>query len=437
MDRTHQVVLDGYQYQDMPLQLLADAQNLAHKRLYQVMLVLQNTPSEIVTLPGIRVESPEICNGTAKNFDLFLSLISLKAPVERLTGYLEYKTNLFTTPAIAKLLEDFQALLANLVENPDRQLSDLPLLVTDEQRLSSAADITEKSTESFFGPRTPIERQLAQIWSDVLGQERISIYANFFGLGGNSLLATQVISPVNTAFGAELPILPIFQHPTIAALAEAIEACLQEQPGMTFVKIEPVGRENKLPLSFAQQQLWFLDRFGSSVAYNLPIALVFSGSLKVTALHQTLQEIVDRHESLGTTFSADDGIPYQVIHSRMAIDLPILDLSSYGPEEQEMEVKRLTAAEATCPFDLNHDPMLRVTLLHLGQSPFPLDNDTGFDWLAHHQRDRLDRSETHHILLLTLHHIAADGWSIDILLKELTVLYSLLRLQPGSTFSSD
>lgn len=193
---------------------------------------------------------------------------------------------------------------------------------------------------------------------------------------------------------------------------------------MTSVKIEPVRKENKLPLSFAQQQLWFLDRFGSSVAYNLPIALVFSGSLKVTALHQTLQEIVDRHESLGTTFSADDGIPYQVIHFRMAIDLPILDLSSYGPEEQEMEVKRLTAAEATCPFDLNHDPMLRVTLLHLGQSPFPLDNDTGFDWLAHQQRDRLDRSETHHILLLTLHHIAADGWSIDILLKELTVLYS-------------
>lgn len=422
LDRTHQVVLDGYQYQDMPLQLLADAQNLAYKRLYQVMLVLQNTPSDIVTLPGIQVESPEISNGTA-NFDLFLSLISLKAPVDRLTGYLEYKTDLFTASAIAKLLEDFQALLANLVENPDRQLSDLPVLVTDEQR-SPIADLTDKSTAPYVAPRTPIERQLAQIWSEVLGQEQISIYDNFFWLGGHSLLATQVISRVNTAFGAELPILPIFQHPTIAALAEMIEVWLQQGCGMKSVKIDPVRRENKLPLSFAQQQLWFLDRFGSSVAYNLPIALLFSGSLKVTALHQTLQEMVDRHESLRTTFSADDGIPYQVIHSRIAIDLPVVDLSSCKPEEQEMEVKCLTAAEATCQFDLNHDPMLRATLLHLGQFPFSLDHDTGFDRLAHHQRDRLDRSETNHILLLTLHHIAADGWSIEILLKELTDLYS-------------
>lgn len=431
VDRTHQVVLDGYQYQDMPLQLLADTSYLTHKRLYQFMLGLENTPSELLTLPGIQVESQFLSSGTA-NFDLFLSLISPKNPIDRLTGYLEYKTDLFTTPAIAKLLEDFQSLLANLIENPHQQLSDLPLLMTDEQSLSSAAaDLAGEFTEPFVAPRTPIERQLAQIWSDVLGQERISIHDNFFWLGGHSLLATQVISRVNTAFGAELPILPIFQHPTIAALAEAIEACLpQGQLGTPSVKIEPVRRENKLPLSFAQQQLWFLDRFGSSVAYNLPIALVFSGSLKVTALHQTLQEIVDRHESLRTTFTADDGIPYQVIHSRMAINLPVIDLSSCEPEEQKLEVKRLAVAEATCPFNLSCDPMLRTTLLHLGHL-LP-DSTTGFDRVAHHQLNRLDRSETHHILLLTLHHIAADGWSIEILLKELTALYSAFSQEQPS-----
>ncbi|MEH2069555.1 MAG: amino acid adenylation domain-containing protein [Nostoc sp.] len=414
VNRIHQVVLDGYQYQDIPLHLLADTSYLAHKRLYQVMLVLQNTPSELVTLPGIRVESQYLCNGTA-NFDLFLSLISLEKPVEQLTGYLEYKTELFAPSAIAKLLEDFQELLANLVENPHQQLSDLPLLVTDEER-SPAAGLTEKSTEPFVAPRTPIEQKLAQIWSEVLGQKQLSIYDNFFGLGGHSLLATQVISRVNTAFAAELPILPIFKHPTIAALAEFIQAWLQQQPGITSVKIEPIRRENKLPLSFAQQQLWFLDRFGSSVAYNLPMALVFTGALKITALHQSLQEIVNRHESLRTTFSANDGTPYQVIHSQMAIALPVVDLSSWEPEEQKLEVKRLVVAEANCPFDLSQDPMLRATLLHLGQSPFCVDSATDCD--------RLNPPQTRHILLLTIHHIAADGWSLNILLEELTALYS-------------
>ncbi|MEH2279461.1 MAG: amino acid adenylation domain-containing protein [Nostoc sp.] len=414
VDRIHQVVLDGYQHQDMPLQLLADTSYFAHKRLYQVMLVLQNTPSELLTLPGVQVESQYLSNGTA-NFDLFLSLISLEKPVDQLTGYLEYKTELFTPSAIAKLLENFQELLANLVENPHQQLSDLPLFMTDEQQLSLLADLSKESTKPFVGPRTPIERQLAQIWSDVLGREQISIYDNFFGLGGHSLLATQVISRVNTAFGAELPILPIFQHPTIAALAEAIAACLQQELGITSLKIELVRRENKLPLSFSQQQLWFLDRFGSSVAYNLPMALVFTGALKVTALHQTLQEIVDRHESLRTTFSADDGTPYQMIHSQMAIALPVVDLSSWEPEEVRLEVKRLLVAEANCPFNLSQDPMLRATLLHLGQSPFCVDATSC---------DRLNPSENHHILLLTIHHIAADGWSLNILLKELTALYS-------------
>ena len=406
VDRIHQVVLDGYQHQDLPLQLLADTHKLNQKRLYQVMLVLQNTPDERLTLPGIQVKSQYLANGTA-NFDLFLSLLSPESSFNQLTGYLEYKTDLFTSSAIAKLLEDFQVLLADLVENPYQHLSDLPLFVTQQERSSLATDMIREST-LFVTPRTPIEQQLAQIWSDLLGQEQIGIHDNFFALGGHSLLATQVISRVNTAFAAEIPILPIFKHPTIAALAEVIQTYLaQGQSGIPSVKIEPVSRKDKLPLSFAQQRLWFLDRFNRSAAYNLPIALVFRGALKVTALHRALQKIVNRHESLRTTFAANDGIPYQVIHSQRTIALPIVDLSAYEPAVQQLEVNRFVAAEATDSFDLSDDPMLRTTLLHLGQSTL-----------------ECDRAETHHILLLTLHHIAADGWSIGVLLAELKALYA-------------
>lgn len=412
IDRIHRVVLDAYRYQDMPLQLLGEAQNLAHKRLYQVMFAFQNTPNQSLELPGLTVDWQDLPNGNA-NFDLFLAI---EEKNEKLIGTLDYQTDLFNATTIRQMLERFQTLLASLIENPQQRLSDLPLFIEAETDHS----LQQFAPENIFvAPRTPIEKQLASLWAEVLGREQVGIHDNFFQLGGHSLLATQVISRINTTIGVELPLLPIFKHPTIAALTEAIAAYLQQGQLGTSVKIEPVSRTNKLPLSFAQQQLWFLDRLGSSVAYNLPMALVFSGSLKVTVLHQCLQEIVNRHESLRTTFSADDGTPYQMIHSQMAIALPVIDLSSYKPEEQKLEVKRLAAAEATIPFDLSQDPMLRATLLHLGQSPFSVDIGC----------DRLNPSQTHHILLLTLHHIAADGWSLNILLKELTALYC--------TFSQD
>ncbi len=405
IEGTNQVVLDAYQHQDMPLQLLAETQNLAHKRLYQVMLVLQNTPSELLTLPEIEVECEYLSNGTA-NFDLFLSLLTPTETVDQLTGYLEYKTDLFDPAAIKSLIANFQGLLTSLVNDPEQKLSALPLLVSDtlpEQSLVADRPLVNKAPP-FVAPSNPIERSLAQIWSTVLERSPIGIHENFFELGGHSLLATQVISRVNTAIAAELPILPIFRHPTIASLAEFIQTHLSQGQGATSLKIQTVNREERLPLSFAQQRLWFLDRFGSSVAYNLPLALDFQGLLKVDILHQTLQTIVDRHESLRTTFANDQGIPYQVIHPQGKIELSKLNLSALEPEKQNLEVERLAALEAELPFDLGQDLMLRATLLDLG-------------W-------NLREKQPHHILLLTLHHIAGDGWSIGILLQELSLLYN-------------
>ncbi len=156
------------------------------------------------------------------------------------------------------------------------------------------------------------------------------------------------------------------------------------------------------PLSFAQQRLWFLDQLGSGTAYNMPIARKFTGPLNVAALEQALQEVVCRHESLRTTFVVDEGIPHQVIHPDMSIDLPLVDLGGYEPSEQTGEVQRLAIHEVAHPFDLSCDPMLRATLLRL--------------------------AEAEHVLLLTLHHIASDGWSIGVLAREIATKASLTAL---------
>ncbi len=409
VDQIHRVVLGAYQYQDLPLQLLAEFHNLADKQLYQVMFAFQNVPTQLLKLSEVTVQAEYLNPGTS-NFDLFLSLESIEDETEIIAGYFEYKTELFTAKTIAKMRLNFHDLLRIIVENPDRKLSDFQILkeVNQDQTLVQSLP----SAEPFVAPRNPIETQLAQIWAEVLRREKVGIHDNFFHLGGHSLLATQVISRVNTAFSAELPILRLFEHSTIAELAQSIHDYLEDHPGVLQPKIQPVSRQQQLPLSFAQQRLWFLDRLGSSSAYNLPVGLVLRGSVNVPALEQALQEIVNRHETLRTTFATAAGIPYQVIHPQMIVNLPMVDLSESTSEAQMAEVNHLIATETTRPFDLSCDPMLRGLLLNLGQSSVSLPSL------------KFDGTETHYILLLTIHHIAADGWSMAVLMQELTALYS-------------
>ncbi|MEM7133968.1 MAG: amino acid adenylation domain-containing protein [Chloroflexota bacterium] len=183
-----------------------------------------------------------------------------------------------------------------------------------------------------------------------------------------------------------------------------------------YQEIQPSSRTKALPLSFAQQRLWFLDQLGQSSSYNIPLVLDLKGPLNVKALQLTLQEIVQRHESLRTTFVGEAGTPYQVVHPTMQIELPVVDLSTFGADEQSAEVKRLTVAEATHPFDLSRDPMLRAKLLDLhGASSNNLSNATSIEGLNTNYVD--------YILLLTMHHIAADGWSLGVLVQELALLY--------------
>ena len=271
------------------------------------------------------------------------------------------------------------------------------------RRALPAPDDSRPQLESVYvAPRNPIEEQLSSIWCDVLGIQSIGIHDNFFDLGGHSLLATRVVSRVRQAFSVELPLRSLFDVPTIAGLADQIQN-LQSTSQSQTPPIQPVSRDGRLPLSFAQQRLWFLDQYETDRAvYNIPYALRLLGPLEVDRLRESLVRVVHRHEALRTSIAMIEGEPFQVIAATVEVDLPVVDLSDLPEEERDQRARTSAVAEARRPFDLACGPLLRAQLIRL--------------------------SAQEHLLLLSLHHIIADGWSMGLLLEELKEYYRSLSV---------
>jgi acyl carrier protein len=197
------------------------------------------------------------------------------------------------------------------------QLAELPLTPNgkvDRKALAQREDVGQRSNGQSVLPRTAVEELLASIWAGVLRVGSVGVEENFFELGGHSLLATQVMSRVREVFGVEVPLRSLFEQPTVAALAAKIEAALRGERGVVAPPLVRVSRERELPLSFAQQRLWFLDQLEpGSAFYNVPTAVRLQGELNVEALERTLTEIVRRHEVLRTVFQSVNGDAVQVI----------------------------------------------------------------------------------------------------------------------------
>ncbi|MFZ5918494.1 MAG: amino acid adenylation domain-containing protein, partial [Chloroflexota bacterium] len=290
------------------------------------------------------------------------------------------------------------------------QLEALPLTPNGkvDRKALPAPELSRADLESaYLAPRTPLEEMLAAVWAQLLNIEQVGVHDNFFELGGHSLLATQVVSRVRAAFQVELPLRKFFELPTVATLAEQIDGAMRAAAGVQSPPIVPVLRDVKMPLSFAQQRLWFLDHLEpGSPLYNIAAAVRVVGSLDAGALAHSLNEIVRRHEVLRTTFRTQDGRPAQVVAPEMHLSLPLTDLGHLPAEEREAEALRLAQEEAQRPFDLARGPLLRARLLRLEQQD--------------------------HIVLLTMHHIVSDGWSMGVLIRELSELYpAFLAGQPS------
>jgi amino acid adenylation domain-containing protein/FkbM family methyltransferase len=268
----------------------------------------------------------------------------------------------------------------------------------DRRALAAQAQRQPAHADASVAPRTPSEELVAAIWANVLGRAQIGVYDHFFELGGHSLLATQVISRIRQTFGIDLPVRSLFEAPTVARLAVLVETAQRTADVLQAPPIVPAPRDQPLPLSFAQQRLWFIDQVNPGNSVNtIPFIYQLRGALDAAALEQSLNAIMQRHEVLRTTFTSVDGQPVQVIHAFRALRLPRLDLRALPASERDVIAHGLAAEAARLPFDLVAGPLLRATLLCL--------------------------SDSEHWLNLTVHHTVADGWSRKVFTTELAAFY--------------
>jgi amino acid adenylation domain-containing protein len=247
-------------------------------------------------------------------------------------------------------------------------------------------------------PRTPVEEIIAGIWCEVLKLPAVGPVDNFFNLGGHSLLVTHTILRVREILKLELPIRSLFEAPTLAQFSQLV----QEQIGkgkQELTTITPVPRDGELPLSYPQQRMWIFENLATeSASFHIPLGVRLKGKLNVPALEQTFGEIIRRHENLRTVFPAVNNVPVQIIQSPTKCSLPIVDLSLL--ENREQQAVTLAQRETLRRFDLSNGPLLRLMLLRMG----------GED----------------HIVICTMHHIISDGQSFEVVIAEMSQIYSAL-----------
>lgn len=372
-----------------------------------------------VKIRGFRVELGEIENALLAQADVREAVVLVREDTpgdKRLVAYLIGAADQESLrKALAQRLPGYMIPAAFVVLNA------LPLTPngkTDRRALPAPNLSDLLSPEKVVHPRTPTEIALAQVWSEVLRIEHVGIHDNFFQLGGHSLIAIQVIARLRAQQRREVPLRKLFDHSTIAALAHWLdqEQAQAGEPSATQQSgwLQPVTRTQPLPLSFNQEDAWFLRQSAtirSVHQQNSGATYRLRGKLNVRALQQSINTLIQRHEILRTIFVQMDNTQQsvlptavaQLVVAEAAIALPVLDFSQLSSAAQADEAARLQQAEQVTPLDLTQAPALRVKLIRLGSEE--------------------------HLLLLTIHHITVDAWSMGIFWKELSEIYRAAVLQ--------
>ncbi|SDY32320.1 amino acid adenylation domain-containing protein, partial [Myxococcus xanthus] len=353
-----------------------------------------------VKLRGFRIELGEIETALRSHSEVetAIALVREDSPGDRrLVAYVTPED--VDTASLREHLR--QRLPEYMVPNAVVVLSTLPLSPNGkvDRKALPAPDLSPaEDTQTAALPL--LQQQLATLFREVLRVERVRPQDDFFELGGHSLLATQLVTRVRAELGVEVPLRTLFEAPTLAGLAERIEALMMQASRASMPPLEPVPRNAALPLSFAQQRLWFLSQFQKGHAvYNVPFALKLFGPLDMDALRRTFAEVVSRHEVLRTSFPVTEGLPRQQVNPAPAVwDLPVEDLSAMVGPARDARVRQRMIAEAHFPFDLSTGPLFRSVLLRLDADAY--------------------------VLLLCVHHIVSDGWSLGVLVREVSALYA-------------
>ena len=356
-----------------------------------------------VKVRGVRIELGEIESVIKTNPAIRQAVV---VPVDdaqggkRLVVYLVAEVNPLELNELRSFLR--RKLPEYMVPSAFVMLESLPLNASGKiDRLALPAPHQQPASADIVPPRTPIEDLLATIWAETLKRDRVGVNEDFFSLGGHSLLVARIVARVNETLHVELPMRTLFEASTVGALATEVEKLRPTVTGPASNPLVRIPRDSPLPLSFAQERLWFFDQLEpDSGAYNIPRALRLRGQLDKDALQQSFKRLIERHEVLRTSFINDNGKPALSIQESAALELKQLDLQHLPEANREEESQTIAAGEVKRPFDLEQAPLLRAVLVQL--------------------------DEDDHLLLLTIHHIISDGWSIGILLSELASVYNAL-----------
>ncbi|MFF7523906.1 amino acid adenylation domain-containing protein, partial [Streptomyces pseudovenezuelae] len=355
-----------------------------------------------VKVRGFRIEPGEVESVLTAHPGVRSAVVTTwgEAADRALVAYLVPAGPVDGIPAAAELREHLRRSVPEfMVPTFFTELAALPL--TPNGKLDRAAlpapEASRPEAVAFVAPSGTVEELLAGIWGRVLGVERVGAQDDFFELGGHSLLATQVVSRIRDVLDAEVPLAALFDRPTVRSLAALVEGSART----TVRPVTPVGRDRPLPLSFAQQRLWFLDQLEpGSTEYNLPMRVRMGRDLDIVALRSALGALVARHEVLRTRLvTGADGVAYQVIDPPTEFPLPLVDLCAES--DPLGAAARVVAADEATPFDLANGPLIRAMLLRVAADD--------------------------HILALSLHHVVSDEWSTRIFQSELTRLYDAFR----------
>ncbi|MDZ8051396.1 MAG: amino acid adenylation domain-containing protein [Aulosira sp. ZfuCHP01] len=356
--------------------------------------------------PGGTAERVSRLEPTAVETPTTHCLPNAQCPMPHAHLWNAYANNPLKSKLARKLIPQLRSFLQEKLPDymmPDRFLLLDSLPITPNGKVDCKAlpapDATRPElAENFVLSRTPLETELTQIWAEVLGIEQVGVQDNFLELGGQSLLAIQVVSRIRDNYQVDLPMRSLFDSPTIAQLAQQIEST-QKNSSLQVPGIVPAPRHQNIPLSFAQQRFWFFEQLipGTSLSHE-STELRLPNLQNITALERSFNEIIRRHEIWRTTFEMLDGQAIQVIHPNLYIPLPVVDLQALPTAEREAEALRFTTEQSQTPFNLTQLPLIRAILFKF--------------------------SETDYRLYMTMHHIIFDGYSLyNVFLPELAVLY--------------
>ncbi|CAM3667937.1 non-ribosomal peptide synthetase [Xenorhabdus thuongxuanensis] len=357
-----------------------------------------------VKLRGFRIELGEIeaqlatCDGVK---DVVVIAREETAGDKRLVAYLIPQPSVTLTPS--HLREQLSIhLMEHMIPSAFVILDAFPLTGSGklDRKALPVPDHTAIASREYEAPQGEIEQKLAEVWQSLLGLEQVGRHDNFFELGGHSLLTVQMAARLRQVFNSQIDLQDLFTHPILSDLAQSLDIANQPAQHSTQPVILPADRQQVLPLSWAQQRLWFLAQLdpAAQTAYHISGGLRLKGQLNLNALQASLDRIVARHEILRTTIKMENGTAQQVIaNADRGFNLTIKDLSQLDEAEKRAALDETAQFETNHPFDFALEPLIRGQLLKL--------------------------THDEHVLLLTQHHMISDGWSLNILIYELTTLY--------------